>query len=505
MSQQTPAQPLCFPFTALLGQELLQTALLVNAVDPLIGGVLVRGHKGTGKSTAARALAGLLPPLTVTVDCPCHCDPDHPEAYHDECRQRLAAGETVPRERRPTPFVELPLSATEDRLVGTLELERTLATGRRHFQPGLLAAANRGVLYVDEVNLLPDHLVDLLLDVAASGINTVERDGVHYTHPARFLLIGTMNPEEGELRPQLLDRFGLCVAVSGLAGAELRREIVLRRLAFDRDPRHFRARFQPAEDALARQVQQARQRLERVAITSDTVDRAVALAAAARAQGHRGELALVRTARALAALCDREVATSADLAEAARLVLPHRLDGGTDPERGATQLAELIETVATGDDGLPAPPVADEPLPLLDNMDFPGSAAAGSMLFTYLKKKVLSAPSPPTTTAPSARRRCRRAAGAAGHPVAPETPGTTGGGGGPAAPRCVLGSRCAGSTWPPRSQRRCAAAGKPGATPCRCALWPPTGTDSALSSARSAWCCSWSTPPIPWATGRRAA
>lgn len=404
MSQSTcPSQPV-FPFTALLGQEAMQTALLVNAVDPLIGGVLVRGQKGTGKSTAARALAGLLPSLTVVADCPCHCDPDRPDRLHAECRQRHAAGETLPREERPTPFVDLPLSATEDRLVGALELERTLATGRRHFQPGLLAAANRGILYVDEVNLLPDHLVDLLLDVAASGINTVERDGLHHSHPARFLLVGTMNPEEGELRPQFLDRFGLCVAVSGLTDPVLRRDIVLRRLAFDRDPLAFRTGFAASEAALATQVQHARQALETVEISPALIDRAVALSAAANTHGHRAELALIRTARALAALCERPAATGEDLAEAARLVLPHRLDGGNvaDPVRSAARIAGLLNDRAAATlVPLPSTSFADDEDPvLMDNDDFPGSAAAGSMLFTYLKKKLPSGPSLPLTPPP---------------------------------------------------------------------------------------------------------
>lgn len=391
MSQVIPPLPARFPFTALLGQEAMQAALLVNAVDPLIGGVLVRGQKGTGKSTAARAIATLLPPLTVVADCPCHCDPDRPDALHLECRQRQAAGETLPREQRPTPFVDLPLSATEDRLVGTLELERTLATGRRHFQPGLLAATNRGILYVDEVNLLPDHLVDLLLDVAASGINSVEREGLHYSHPARFLLIGTMNPEEGELRPQFLDRFGLCVAVTGLADAAQRREIVLRRLDFDQDPQTFCARFAATEQKLAAQLQRARQNLAGVHLPASLIDQAVALAIAAQAQGHRAELALIRTARALAALCDRQEATVDDLAEAGRLVLPHRLDGGgITPERSAGKLAELLKELTPVALRAASPAIpgdgTEEPR-LLDNMDFPGSAAAGSMLFTYLKKK----------------------------------------------------------------------------------------------------------------------
>lgn len=394
------SQPV-FPFTALLGQEGMQTALLVNAVDPAIGGVLVRGQKGTGKSTAARALAGLLPMLNVVTDCPCHCDPDRPDQLHFECRQRQAAGETLPRALRQTPFVDLPLSATEDRLVGTLELERTLATGRRHFQPGLLAAANRGILYVDEVNLLPDHLVDLLLDVAASGVNTVEREGLHYSHPARFLLIGTMNPEEGELRPQFLDRFGLCVTVSGLASAELRREIVLRRLAFDRDPQAVCARFQSDEAGLARQLQRARQSLDAIEIPASLIDQAVALATAAQVQGHRAELAMVRTARALAALCDRATASTAELVEAARLVLPHRLDGGlANPQQTTARLAEVLAGVTDPAHLAPLPEsesIGEEPAALLENMDFPGAAAAGSMLFTYLKKKVLTASSPPAT------------------------------------------------------------------------------------------------------------
>lgn len=389
-----------YPFSALLGQEALQTALLVNAVDPLIGGVLVRGEKGTGKSTAARALAGLLPPLTVVADCPCHCDPDQADMQHTACRERRAAGESLPRAAMATPFVDLPLSASEDRLVGTIELERTLATGRRHFQPGLLAAANRGILYVDEVNLLPDHLVDLLLDAAASGVNTVERDGLHDSHPARFLLIGTMNPEEGELRPQFLDRFGLCVAVSGLPAAAMRREIVLRRLAFDRDPQAFTARFAAAEELLAGQVERARQALEAVDVPVAAIDRAVELAAAARTQGHRAELVLVRTARALAALCERPAVGEAELREAALLVLPHRLDGGglSDPERNAGRLAEILAE-ASSLSLAPSPAAADEDLPLLidEDLTIPGAAAAGAMFFTYLKKKVPSVFSPPLT------------------------------------------------------------------------------------------------------------
>jgi len=389
-----------YPFSAILGQPAMQTALLVSAVDPGIGGVLVRGQKGTAKSTAARALADLLPPLTVVADCPYHCPPDDPAAMHDRCRQRHADGEQLPRVERPTPFVNLPLSATEDRLVGTLQLEQTLQSGRRHFDPGLLAAANRGILYVDEVNLLADHLVDLLLDAAASGVNLVEREGLRYEHPARFILIGTMNPEEGELRPQFLDRFGLCVTVAGETDPAVRQAIIRRRLAFDADPAAFRADHAAGEQLLADQVVRARRQLAAISIPDEIVARAVTLATAARVQGHRADLALVRTARALAGLCDRATVTAADLGEAARLVLPHRLvdAAGTTPEQATIRIEELLQeqlpelTPATGANE----PEPGEPAYLVDNMDFPGSAAAGSMLFTYLKKKLTTASSLPT-------------------------------------------------------------------------------------------------------------
>jgi Mg-chelatase subunit ChlI len=389
-----------YPFTAILGQEEMQTALLVNAVDPGIGGVLVRGQKGTGKSTAARALSGLLPLVATVADCPYHCHPDEPEKMHSGCRQRLVGGETLPRSERPTPFVDLPLSATEDRLVGTLNLEQTLQTGQRQFEPGLLAAANRGILYVDEVNLLPDHLVDLLLDAAASQVNIVEREGLRIEHPASFILIGTMNPEEGDLRPQFLDRFGLCVNVVGEEDPVIRRTIVQHRLGFDSDPEEFRTDYLAREQLLADQILRARQNLAEVTIPAPIIDRAVELATAAKVQGHRADLALVRTARALTALCDRTTVTTAELAEAARFVLPHRLpdSAGTTQEilrerverLLQEQLPELVPATVTGasDD--------DESIYETDNMPFPGSAASGGMLFTYLKKKSMIATSRPT-------------------------------------------------------------------------------------------------------------
>ena len=384
----------------------MQTALLVGAVDPSIGGILIRGQKGTAKSTAVRALAGLLPSIRAISDCPYHCDPNRPDPAHPDCLARRTAGDALPSEVRSSPFVELPLSATEDRLVGTLDLEKTLQTGARHFESGLLGRANRGILYVDEVNLLPDHLVDLLLDVAASGVNRVEREGLHFSHPARFLLIGSMNPEEGELRPQFLDRFALSVTVAGLSDPALRRQIVTDRMAFEQDPERFSRQMADQEALLRSQVLAARQRLTEVAIPDPIIDGAVDLAAQAGAQGHRAELAMAKTARALAALCDRHAAEPIDLAEAARLALPHRLADAAvhSAETAEARISELLNEppaavrAAEGEDQTEE----ELDLALLDEVGFPGSAAAGSMLFTYLKKKAQSDISRPKKRSTSA-------------------------------------------------------------------------------------------------------
>ncbi len=376
----------------------MQTALLVNAVDPSIGGVLVRGEKGTAKSTAVRALASLLPPIESVDGCPYHCPPDAPDLMHNECRARYDRGDTLQSGPMPTPFVDLPLSTTEDRLVGTIHLGKTLQSGERHYQPGLLAAANRGILYVDEVNLLPDHLVDLLLDVATTGVNLVEREGIRIRHPARFVLIGSMNPEEGELRPQFLDRFGLCVMVSGLQQAQLRHQIVLNRLEFENDPAVFTARYCDREELLRQQVNSARRRLPAITIGPAIIDRAVHLAENAKVQGHRAELAMVRTARALAALCDRDCVVTEDLFEAARFALPHRIGStnGLLPEDLAGQIEQLFAEQGMAQKEDSTLQVVVDDLDVTDNMNFPGSAAAGSMLFTYLKKKLKTATSPPT-------------------------------------------------------------------------------------------------------------
>jgi magnesium chelatase subunit D len=336
-----------FPFTALVGQQDLKLALLVNAVNPAVGGVLIRGEKGTGKSTAVRALAGLLPEQEVVAGCLYGCHPQGLDGFCDDCRSRRVADNGLPVSRRPVPVVTLPLGATEDRVLGTLDLEAALHEGRRRFEPGLLARAHRGILYIDEVNLLEDHLVDILLDVAASGVNVVERESVSYAHPARFLLVGTMNPEEGEVRPQLLDRFGICVEVRGLADPAQRAQIVRQRLAFEADPEGYEAAHRQAEADLKQRLLLARALLPQVVVGDEALGLAVRLAVALGAAGHRADLATVRAACALAALDGRTEVTLADVKQAAVLALRHRRAAALDDEAGDPNLlVEQVEAAA---------------------------------------------------------------------------------------------------------------------------------------------------------------
>jgi len=320
----TSKHPL-YPFAALVGQERLKKALILNAINPLIGGVLIRGEKGTAKSTAARGLAELLPPMPVVAGCPFHCDPERAEMMCDACRKRQAMGEALPMRQRPMPVVDLPLGTTEDRLLGAIDLEKAIKSGEKHFEPGLLAAANRGILYVDEVNLLDDHLVDALLDAAAMGVNVVEREGISFTHPARFILIGTMNPEEGELRPQLLDRFGLCVEISGLQNLQARMAIVERRLAYEADPEGFAARFQDEQEAIRQAILSARERLPRVTYGDDILRLITLICLDQGVDGHRADIYMLKVAQTLAAYYGRDAVSPEDVREAAELVLPHRL------------------------------------------------------------------------------------------------------------------------------------------------------------------------------------
>ncbi len=260
--------PAIYPFTAIVGQERMRRALILNAVDTRIGGVLIRGERGTAKSTAARALAALLPQVRVVDDCRFGCDPDKPGTWCTECKERAVGRKALPYHSKTTPFVNLPVSATEDRVVGTLDIEQAIQKGERHFEPGVLANANRGLLYIDEVNLLDDHVVDVLLDSAAMGINVVEREGISFSHPARFILVGTMNPEEGELRPQLLDRFALSVDIVGIREARERVMIMERNLSFERDPEAFRQEWMSKEAEITKQIEIARELVDQVTHTS---------------------------------------------------------------------------------------------------------------------------------------------------------------------------------------------------------------------------------------------
>jgi len=317
-----------YPFAALVGQDTLKLALLLNAVDPVIGGVLISGEKGTAKSTAARALAAVLPPIRRVAGCPFQCGdrfvtgPDNRDLWEEcpHCRE-LSEPSII---ETPVPFVDLPLGATEDRVLGTLDFQRALREGQRALHPGLLASAHRGILYIDEVNLLPDHLVDVLLDAAAMGVNTVQRDGVEIQHPSRFILIGTMNPEEGELRPQFLDRFGLMVTVAGSREPEVRSEIVRRRLAYETDAVVFSQRWSAEQDDLRRRIVQARHVLGQVEHDDGLLSFISQLCCELHVDGLRADIVLLRTARALAAWHARARVAMEDIRAAAELVLPHR-------------------------------------------------------------------------------------------------------------------------------------------------------------------------------------
>jgi magnesium chelatase subunit I len=336
---------LSFPFSAIVGQDEMKLAILIAAVDPSVGGVLVFGDRGTGKSTAVRALAALLPPMRAVVGCRYHCAPDSSGTACDRCPELKPAtsgkGAKKPKtELVPVPVVDLPLGATEDRVVGALDLERALSQGVKAFEPGLLARANRGFLYIDEVNLLEDHLVDLLIDVAASGENVVEREGLSVRHPARFVLVGSGNPEEGELRPQLLDRFGLSVEVRTPTDVPQRIEVVKRRDAFERDPAGFTQAW-AAQDAQVRQrIVQGRQCLPGVGMPDILLEQAAALCLRLGTDGLRGELTLMRAARALAAL-DGDAETGLQhLQRVAAPALRHRLRRNPLDDTGSTARVE---------------------------------------------------------------------------------------------------------------------------------------------------------------------
>jgi magnesium chelatase subunit I len=338
-----------FPFTAIVGQEPMRQALVLNAINPAIGGVLIRGEKGTAKSTAVRALARLLPQQDVVVGCLFGCPPEPGEQQCADCSTRSAGGEELPREPRQMRVVELPINASEDRVVGSIDIEAAIKTGEKRFEPGVLAEANRNILYVDEVNLLDDHIVDVLLDAAAMGLNTVEREGVSVSHPARFILVGTMNPEEGDLRPQLLDRFGLCVDVAGIRDVAQRVEIVERREEFEEDPEAFALRYQAQETAEADRISRAIRTLPDVEIDRDILVGIAALGIELEVDGHRADIVTRKSAQALAAYEDRDRATFDDVERVAPAVLAHRVRPSVAGTKRNVDLAEVMRR-ASGHD-----------------------------------------------------------------------------------------------------------------------------------------------------------
>jgi magnesium chelatase subunit I len=330
-----------FPFAAIIGQEDMKLGLMVAAVDQSVGGVLVFGDRGTGKSTTVRALADVLPPMNSVPGCRYRCDPAAPDAWCAECQERSPSHETV---AVPVPVIDLPLGATEDRVAGALDLERALTSGVKAFEPGLLARANRGFLYIDEVNLLEDHLVDLLLDVAASGENVVEREGLSIRHPARFVLIGSGNPEEGELRPQLLDRFGLSVEVRTPGDLATRVGVVRRRDDFERDPAAFVKVWSKAQAKVRRAILAARSRLPSVIVPDAALEQAARLCMRLGTDGLRGELTLIRAARALASLDGDQEVGDRHLRRMAPLALSHRLRRNPlDESVASTRVARAVE------------------------------------------------------------------------------------------------------------------------------------------------------------------
>ncbi len=314
-----------YPFSAIVGQEEMKEALILNTIDTSIGGVLIRGEKGTAKSTAVRGLAEVLPLRKTVVGCRFHCDWTHQDNLCPDCQTRIAHGEQLQFEFIPMKVVELPLSATEDRVAGTLDIEHAITTGKKKFEPGILAAANGNLLYVDEVNLLDDHLVDLLLDSAALGVNYVEREGISFVHPARFALVGTMNPEEGDLRPQLLDRFGLAVDVKGEMDPERRVQVIKNRMAYELDPDAFRMSFSEQQEGISQRISKAQKIVHSIKVSNEVLSVAVDLSLHLKVDGHRADITLIKAAKAWAAYDGREEVRAEDIIRVAKLVLPHRM------------------------------------------------------------------------------------------------------------------------------------------------------------------------------------
>ncbi|MCR1970762.1 ATP-binding protein [Clostridium cochlearium] len=314
-----------YPFTAIVGQENMKKALILNVINPSLGGVLIRGEKGTAKSTAVRALAQLLPERSQVEGCIFGCDPEDKSSMCTKCSEKIKKGNKLDKINEKMKVVDLPVSATEDRVVGTLDIEYAIKKGEKKFEPGILAEANRNILYVDEVNLLDDHVVDVLLDSAAMGVNTIEREGVSFSHPAKFILVGTMNPEEGDLRPQLLDRFGMVVDVIGERDTKKRVEVIKRRLEYEDNNEEFILSYEKEQQKLRDRISKAKEILKEVSFDDKVLEIAAKISIEMEVDGHRADISMIKTAMTIAAFNGRDKVNSEDMLEAAELTLPHRM------------------------------------------------------------------------------------------------------------------------------------------------------------------------------------
>lgn len=314
-----------YPFTAIVGQDNMKKALILNVINPSLGGVLIKGEKGTAKSTAVRALAELLPERAQIEGCIFGCNPCDETSMCTSCHEKYKNNESISKVMDKMKVIDLPVSATEDRVVGTLDIEYAIKKGEKKFEPGILALANRNILYVDEVNLLDDHVVDVLLDSAAMGVNTIEREGVSFSHPANFILVGTMNPEEGDLRPQLLDRFGMVVDVIGERETEKRMEVIRRRLQYENDGEKFVESFEEEQEKLREKISKAQEILKMVKFDDKVLEMAARISIEMDVDGHRADISMIKTAMTIAAFNGRDKVQSSDMIEAAELVLPHRM------------------------------------------------------------------------------------------------------------------------------------------------------------------------------------
>lgn len=335
-----------YPFTGIVGQEKMKEALILNIINPSLGGVLIRGEKGTAKSTLVRGLASLLAERNEN-HCEFHCDPEKPDEFCDECLKKYKTGEEIQIIQGRMKVINLPISATEDRVVGTLDIEHAIKNGEKKFEKGILAQSNRNILYVDEINLLDDHIVDVLLDSAAMGVNSIEREGISFSHPAKFVLVGTMNPEEGDLRPQLLDRFGLVVDVAGEKETSKRVEVVKRRLEFEADPEKFIKKYEKDENELKEKIEKSKKILKNVKCSDEMYEIAAKISIALNVDGHRADISVIKTAITIAAYEGREDVSKKDMLRAAVLTLPHRMRK-TPFEDGVleeSKLEKLIESL----------------------------------------------------------------------------------------------------------------------------------------------------------------